>query len=332
MPGITEIMEDPAELHRELKRVEIMIPADLITPCTWEEVAKRLCRHESALCIVNRRDDARTLRTLMPEGTYHLSALMCGAHRSDVIAGIRSALVARRSDPGLSPVRVVSTQLIEAGVDLDFPVVYRALAGLDSIAQAAGRCNREGLLERGHVYVFVPPKPAPPGLLRMAEQAAIGVLDGWLGKPLDLRLFRPFFERFYRSTALDAKGIRELLRVDRDSMGCVGLRRAADAFQLIDNEESGYRSVYVPYRRPDQPDAFDVLLGRLRKGGPERWLMRKLQRYAVSLPGNQFALLERSNDVEEIAPGVFVLRSEAQYDMALGLKLDGILSPSATAI
>jgi len=327
-----EIIADPVALYEELDRVDVHLPADLKTPISWDALVGQAGAHEDVLMVVGRRADARELHARMPKGCHHLSALMCGAHRSDVIAGIRSALVARRSDPGLSPVRVVSTQLIEAGVDLDFPVVYRALAGLDSIAQAAGRCNREGLLERGHVYVFVPPKPAPPGLLRMAEQAAIGVLDGWLGKPLDLRLFRPFFERFYRSTALDAKGIRELLRVDRDSMGCVGLRRAADAFQLIDNEESGYRSVYVPYRRPDQPDAFDVLLGRLRKGGPERWLMRKLQRYAVSLPGNQFALLERSNDVEEIAPGVFVLRSEAQYDMALGLKLDGILSPSATAI
>src|SRR3546814_1746857 len=122
------------------------------------------------LRVVGRRTDARELHARMPKGTRHLSALMCGAHRSVVIAEIRADLQSRRADPELPPVRVVSTQLIEAGVDLDFPVVYRALAGLDSIAQAAGRCNREGLLERGQVHVFVPPKPAPPGLLRMAEQ------------------------------------------------------------------------------------------------------------------------------------------------------------------
>jgi CRISPR-associated endonuclease/helicase Cas3 len=268
----------------------------------------------------------------MPEGSRHLSALMCGAHRSHVIADIRTALQARRTDPRLPPVRVVSTQLIEAGVDLDFPVVYRALAGLDSIAQAAGRCNREGLLERGQVHVFVPPKPAPPGLLRMAEQAAIGVLDGWQGKPLDRALFRPYFERLYRSAHLDAKGINGLLKIDNDSFGCVGLRRAAEAFQLIDNEETGYRSVYVPYRCPDQPEAFETLIGSLRKNGPARWLMRKLQRYAVSLPGHQFRVLLDRRDIEEVTPGLFVLRSEAQYDAVLGLKLDGILSPSGIAV
>ncbi|HBK56073.1 MAG TPA: CRISPR-associated helicase/endonuclease Cas3, partial [Xanthomonadales bacterium] len=230
------------------------------------------------------------------------------------------------------PVRVVSTQLIEAGVDLDFPVVHRALAGLDSIAQAAGRCNREGLLARGQVHVFVPPKPAPPGLLRMAEQATIGVLDGWSGKPLDRALFQPYFERLYRSADLDAKGITREFEVDRDSFGCVGLRRAADAFKLIDNEESGYRSVYVPYRRPDKPEAFDTLLGSLRKDGPQRWLLRALQRYAVSLPDHQFRALQDRRDIEEITPGLFVLRSEAQYDGDLGLKLDGVLSPSGTAI
>jgi CRISPR-associated endonuclease/helicase Cas3 len=160
MSGITEIMEDPADLHRELKRVEISIPADLTAPCSWEEIAEQLCRYESALCIVNRRDDARTLRGMMPEGTYHLSALMCGAHRSEKIGEI-----GKRLKVGI-PTRVVSTQLVEAGVDLDFPVVYRALAGLDSIAQAAGRCNREGLLKKGEVYVFVPPTVPPAVQLR----------------------------------------------------------------------------------------------------------------------------------------------------------------------
>lgn len=321
-----EIIADPATLYTELDRVDVHLPADLKTATTWAALVEQASQHDDVLLVVGRRADARELHACMPKGSRHLSALMCGAHRSDVIAQIRSALKDRRADPGLAPVRVVSTQLIEAGVDLDFPVVYRAIAGLDSIAQAAGRCNREGLLARGQVYVFVPPKPAPPGLLRMAEQAAIGVIEGWQGKPLDLCLFRPYFERLYRNANLDAKSIRELLKVDRDSMGCVGLRQAADAFQLIDNEESGYRSVYVPYRRADTVDAFGVLIGALRKDGPERWLLRKLQRYAVSLPGNQFALLERHGDVEEIVPGMFVLKSDAQYDATLGLLVDGPLS------
>lgn len=327
-----EIIADPDRLCAELDRVDVHLPADLQTPTSWDALVEQASQHDDVLIVVGRRRDARDLHARMPKGTHHLSALMCGAHRSVAIAEIRAALQARRTNPDLPPVRVVSTQLIEAGVDLDFPVVYRALAGLDSIAQAAGRCNREGLLECGHVYVFVPPKPAPAGLLRMAEQAAIGVLDGWQGKPLDRSLFRPYFERLYRAADLDAKGINDLLKVDKDSFGCVGLRRAADEFKLIDNEESGYRSVYVPYRGPDKPEAFETLIGNLRKDGPARWLLRALQRYAVSLPGHQFRALLDRRDIEEITPGLFVLRSQAQYDAVLGLKLDGVLSPSGMTI
>ncbi|OYT68490.1 MAG: CRISPR-associated helicase/endonuclease Cas3, partial [Chloracidobacterium sp. CP2_5A] len=123
-------------------------------------LARQLQQHDQVLCVVNSRRDCHDLFKLMPTGTIHLSALMCGAHRSEVIDEIRQRLAANQ------PIRVISTQLVEAGVDIDFPVVYRALAGLDSIAQAAGRCNREGKRERGEVHVFVPPKPAPRGLLR----------------------------------------------------------------------------------------------------------------------------------------------------------------------
>ena len=150
LEGIREIMEDPANLFDSLKRVEVKLPEKIHEPLTWEELADDLARLPSVLCIVNRRDDCRLLWSLMPKGTFHLSALMCGAHRSNRIAEIKARLKA-----GL-PTRVVSTQLVEAGVDLDFPVVYRAMAGLDSIAQAAGRCNREGLLAKGVLTVFIP--------------------------------------------------------------------------------------------------------------------------------------------------------------------------------
>src|SRR5208283_5261126 len=128
-------------------------------------------------CIVNTRRDCRELHALLPEGTIHLSALMCPEHRSEVVARIKSKLAAG------GPIRVVSTQLVEAGVDIDFPVVYRALAGLDSIAQAAGRCNREGRLNEegrlGEVIVFDAPKPAPSGSLRKGQDAGAEILRLW---------------------------------------------------------------------------------------------------------------------------------------------------------
>ena len=107
-------------------------------PRDWPSLAARTCQHEQVLCIVNTRPDCYALWKEMPKGTIHLSALMCGAHRSKIIADIKERL------PRGETCRVISTQLVEAGVDMSFPVVYRALAGLDSINQAAGRCNREG--------------------------------------------------------------------------------------------------------------------------------------------------------------------------------------------
>ncbi|OGT01688.1 MAG: CRISPR-associated helicase/endonuclease Cas3, partial [Gallionellales bacterium RBG_16_57_15] len=199
LDNVREIMDEPDALYQKLERVEVSIPKDLQTPRDWESVAAELIQHPSVLCIVSRRDDARELHRLMTteeEGkdTLHLSALMCGEHRSKVIADIKARL--QRNEP----VRVISTQLVEAGVDVDFPVVYRALAGLDSIAQAAGRCNREGKLKdaegipiKGQVVVFVPPKLPPSGLLRITYQIAVGLLSGYKGDLLSRELARKYF-------------------------------------------------------------------------------------------------------------------------------------------
>lgn len=310
MPGITEIMEDPAELHWELKRVEIMIPSDLTAPCTWEEIAERLCRHESVLCIVNRRDDARTLRTLMPEETYHLSALMCGAHRSEKIGKIRERLRHK------IPTRVVSTQLVEAGVDLDFPVVYRALAGLDSIAQAAGRCNREGLLEKGEVYLFVPPSKVPAGQLRQAAEIGRRLLASDSVDPIHPGRFESFFREFYwlRGDRLDAKGVLDDLRNDPELR--ISFRTAATKFHLID--ELAYHPVIVRYRNED-------LLGVLAKSEPERWLLRRLQRYVVNLPRMIHASLLKTDAILEQKPGLFVQSHPNFYDDDYGFRPDASL-------
>ena len=291
MPGITEIMEDPADLHRELKRVEISIPTDLTAPCSWVEIAERLCRYESALCIVNRRDDARTLRSMMPEGTYHLSALMCGAHRSEKIGEI-----GKRLKVGI-PTRVISTQLVEAGVDLDFPVVYRALAGLDSIAQAAGRCNREGLLEKGEVHLFVPPTAPPAGQLRQAAEIGRRLLASDPGDPIHPGRFESFFRDFYwlRGERLDGKNVLSDLKNDPELR--IGFRTAAAKFHLID--ELTYLPVIVRYRNED-------LLGILARGDPERWLLRRLKRYVVNMPRMIHASILKTGAILEQKPGLFV--------------------------
>ena len=178
----------------------------------------------------------------MPKGTFHLSALMCGQHRSDTISAIKQQL---KSD---ETVRVISTQLVEAGVDLDFPVVYRALAGLDSIAQAAGRCNREGILtEKGKVIIFIPPRKAPPGILRKATETTELMFKNGLKNPLAHSNFNTFFSNLYdKVNSLDKFKIIDKLTPDPNDLA-MQFRTAGMNFRIIDDTKQ--RSILVPYKK-----------------------------------------------------------------------------------
>ncbi len=319
LDDVREIMNDPDALYQTLQRVEVSVPSDLQTQRDWQSIADELVNHPSVLCIVSRRDDARELHRLMPKETVHLSALMCGEHRSKVIADIKARL--KRNEP----VRVISTQLVEAGVDVDFPVVYRALAGLDSIAQAAGRCNREGKQNGlGRVVIFVPPKPAPPGLLRQAAQISVSLLSGSESNVLRRDLAKKFFEHLYvRAPSLDKYSIHDLLT--RDARECqIQFRTVAEKFRLID--DSAYQTILVRY------DDNDALFGKLEKEGPQRWLMRKLQRYSVNLPKRLFAQLEKQGGVRQIWPGIFVQVGDTLYDKSIGVVIDGNIAPDELVI
>ena len=324
LDNVREIMDDPDALYQALQRVKVSIPSELITPRDWESIANELIAYPSVLCVVNRRDDARELHRLMTvkedgKDTLHLSALMCGEHRSKVITDITERL--KRG----GAVRVISTQLVEAGVDLDFPVVYRALSGLDSIAQAAGRCNREGKQDGlGHVVVFVPPKSAPPGLLRQAAQISVSLLSGNSSNVLGRDLAKQFFEHLYvRAPSLDKHGIHELLT--QDARDCqIQFRTVAEKFKLID--DSAYQTFLVRYGDND------MLLGKLEKEGPQQWLMRKLQRYSVNLPKYLFAQLEKQGDVRQIWPGIYAQVGNKLYDKSLGVVIDGNIAPDELVI
>ena len=327
---VCEIMDDPDALYQQLKRVVVSVPADLQTPRDWQSIADELLQHPSVLCIVSRRDDARELHRLMTASeqgrdTLHLSALMCGEHRSRIIRYFKWRLKKNK------PLRVISTQLVEAGVDVDFPVVYRALAGLDSIAQAAGRCNREGKLKdekerllKGKVVVFVPPKPAPMGILRQAAGISVSLLHGYQGEVLSRALAKQFFEHLYvRAPSLDKHGIHELLT--QDARDCqIQFRTVAEKFKLID--DSAYQTILVRYGNND------VFLGKLETDGPQRWLMRKLQRYSVNLPKYLFAQLEKQGDVREIWPGIYAQVGDKLYDKSLGVVIDGNIAPDELVI
>jgi CRISPR-associated endonuclease/helicase Cas3 len=323
----TEIIDDPGELYQQLERVTIALPDNLNTAGNWDEIAAQVARHESVLAIVNTRSDCRELHRRMPPGTIHLSATMCGEHRSVEINKIKQRLLDKKS------VRVVSTQLIEAGVDVDFPVVYRALAGLDSIAQAAGRCNREGKLKsKGQVNVFVPPHPSPKGLLRFGEDACKSILYNHPNNLLVPEIFKSYFNQYYSNARdlLDKHGIQDLLT--KDARECqIQFRTAADRFHLI--EEDGSVSILVPYANPENA-AHDSrpLIARLRAGELHRDLLRELQRYTVSVRKHPFEALRKANDIEEVVPDLWVLRNETAYHTQLGLLVDDASNPAPASL
>ncbi len=318
LDGVREIISEPDDLFNALKRVNVELPPDWTTATPWEVIADRITAEDCVLAIVGTRKAARELHRLLPPGTLHLSALMCGAHRKAVIANIKNRLLARRSGNDTEPLRVVSTQLVEAGVDIDFPVVFRALAGLDSIAQAAGRCNREGRLAgRGKVVVFVPPSLPPPGHLRKAAQACISTLHGQHADPLARGLFERYFRQFYSAVDLDAKRIVPMLKVQPDL--AVQFRSAAQAFRLVDDEDSA--TVVVRYAEHAQQ--IEKLLASLVAGGPARWLMRKLQPYTVSIHQRLATQMLAQGSLTLPMPGLYVqVNAENLYHSQFGLVLE----------
>ncbi|MDR3368443.1 CRISPR-associated helicase Cas3' [Rhodoferax sp.] len=323
LENVREIIDNPDALFDALKRVDVALPPDWTTPTAWADIARQLSAEDCVLAIVNTRKAARELQRLMPADTLHLSALMCGAHRKDVIAHIKERLKAKREGRDTAPLRVVSTQLVEAGVDIDFPVVYRALAGLDSIAQAAGRCNREGRMKgKGRVVVFVPPERPPKGHLEQAAQSLINTLPNANVDSLTRNLFATYFKDFYHSVNLDARKVVEKLTVNDRKTLSVQFRTAAEVFRLIEDEDTA--TVVVLYAQAK--DDMGMLLASLDAKGPERWLMRKLQRYTVSIRKRVAdKMLEQGSLKTSVVPGLYVqVGASGLYDDKLGLYTEGV--------
>ena len=204
---IKEIIPENFRLHDKLRRVRLDIDNE---GKTYDEVAGMLTRHKRVLCVVNTRNDAKELYKRLPqEGvTLHLSKMMCPAHIRETIAKIKTAL----KDDENEIIRVVSTQLIEAGVDIDFPVVFRQEAGLDSVLQAAGRCNREGNLNTGTTYVFslANEHNLPKGDIQdgnNARKSIVGDHD-WFD-PSTMKLY--FRQLYCRKDSFDKKNIKDYL-------------------------------------------------------------------------------------------------------------------------
>ena len=305
----TEIIADTNALYKKLERTIINFPVNLQSPVSLEDLAKDLQKHDQVLCIVNTRRDCYDLYKLMPEGTIHLSALMCGRHRSAVIRLIKCKL-----HKGM-PIRVISTQLVEAGVDIDFPVVYRAFAGLSSIAQAAGRCNREGKLNDegrlGEVHVFVTKKEPPPGLMLKAANVTreLFALPGF--DPQKPATYTRFFEMFYSMVNNAGTQFYDWLVQDVNPDLHFHFRTAAANFKLIDDQAQ--RTVIVRYGKSNE------LIKRLRHAGPTSEIMRQLQRFMVNLPVKVVGKMSADGMLEEMHDGILVQTMPSLYNKKVGL-------------
>lgn len=331
-----EVVQAVQPLYAALERMRLHWPPDLQAPEEIAAVAGRLAAEPAVLAIVNTRRDAaelvQALDAATPEGepTLHLSAAMCGQHRADLIAEIRRRLQMRR-EGDTRPLRVVATQLVEAGVDIDFPVVFRALAGLDAIAQAAGRCNREGLLgtRGGRVHVFVRPIPAMLTALVRAAQATRAVLGDARPEMLPPALFDAYFRHWYAQFRTDEKQVLPMLRASKDFD--LRLRSAAQAYRLIDDEDQV--AVVVPYTPATGPDdRMDAALQALTAGTAERWQLRVLQRRVVQARRRELLTGLQRGDFTEALPGWCVLNDEQRYSRRFGLRAEGAVLDAASLV
>ncbi len=307
LTNVTEIVPCPVELSNKLKRVDYVWPEADSPPVSWEDLAEELVAHSQVLAIVHRRDDARELaeelaRRSEEDEVFHLSALMCPAHRSDVLAHIRERLQAKEA------CRLVSTQLVEAGVDIDFPAVYRALGGLDSMVQAAGRCNREGRNASGRVVIFRAPSKPPKGTPQKALEIVEAMLRKEEGGPnvSTPEVFVEYFRQLYLGADLDARRIQSMRQELR-------FADVAQEFRLI--EDGFVQSIIVPYGQGK------LRLEELRNNGPSRHTLRSLQPYIVNVYPKAFQDLRSSGALDEVADGLFALSPVFAhvYSMEYGL-------------
>lgn len=306
-PGIDNIKEIiPPEfvLHDKLRRVKIEFDS---TGSTYDEIATDLTKHNRVLCIVNTRKDAQGIYRRLPrEGlTIHLSRMMYPKHIARTIDKLKRAL----SENTDTVIRVVATQLIEAGVDIDFPVVYRQEAGLDSVLQAAGRCNREGMLEIATTRVFSLCKEHNLyGSIKDANNARLNMVNvkDWFAP----ESMTEYFKQLYgRKETFDKKDIGALLYKPAEMC----FAEASEEFRLI--EDIG-KTVIVTTEESVE------LVNQLKERGMTYSLVKQLSQYSVSIHEQDFRQLVHYGAIEEVLESVYVVTDMAQYDENIGLRLE----------
>jgi CRISPR-associated helicase Cas3/CRISPR-associated endonuclease Cas3-HD len=310
------IVADPAPLFSRMRRTRVHWPAKGATT-TWEDIASRMMDCGQALCIVNLKRHAQLLFDLLrqrqADGILHLSTLMCPGHREAVLKEVRARLA------GALPCLLIATQCVEAGVDLDFPMALRSFGPLDSIAQAAGRCNRNGNRESGDVWVFHPDESGrlyPDGTYEQAAMVTAELLAR-RGGVLDIdapAVFIEYFQSLYDLSRPELRS-RDLL----EAIGSLNFLKVAELYKIIDQNNI---SIVTPW----SAEQFTKLAAEVRAGRLTRsWIQR-----VRSLTVNAFRPQPDSSDWTHLEPvpigrgkiavDWFLLKDPRNYDDSVGLR------------
>ncbi len=328
---ITEIIPVEFDLHNKLRRVNLFFDDN---KSSYDEIADRMAQYDRVLCIVNTRKTALEIYKRLPKNeqslTFHLSRMMCQLHIRETIDRIKVAL----NNDQCKVIRAVSTQLIEAGVDIDFPVVFREEAGLDSIIQSAGRCNREGAPERGSTFVFMLKETRLRGTLNLMNEARKDMMDIVEDKMSPVAISKYFYKMYHCTPTFDKPNdegynmyemleeVMDYIPKARGEMPSIDyrFRMAANNFHLIDDDSIGVVVHYVTdeEKKIGCKPYIESLIEELKNNGLSYRLMRELGPYMINT---------KKNDYNELKGflieynGLYVLDYRNMYSQEVGLKL-----------
>ncbi len=266
-----------------------------------ENIVLKADDYNSSLIIVNSRKTAREVYRLLSGKKYHLSTYMTPYDRSKIIKQIREDLANGEK------ITAVSTSLVEAGVDLDFQAVFRQLAGLDSILQSGGRCNREGKMEYGDVFIFEIDES-----IRGDMKIRAGIVKDMLERDIDItseKSIREYYMRLFRYSddIIDQNTIAK----DCNGFDNIPFRTYAEGFEFIKDETI---SVVI-----NNNSETEKLVQQLEYG--DKNIRRKLQRYSVSLKKHELDEAMKTGIIDEKKCGVFVLANNDYYRNETGLDI-----------
>ena len=310
---VIEIIDDTYKLFDDLKRVE----GKFIGKQSVKDVCEKMNSYKQVLTIVNTKKHAKEIFENLSEseGNFHLSTNMYPNHRKEIIKTIKERL------KNGEECRVVSTQLIEAGVDVDFPVVFRSIAGIDSIVQAAGRCNREGKRENSIVYVFKPDEQSYLGLgyLKLTSQIGEGIINKF-DDILSIEAISKYFLELFNNTThrQDKHSILDMIDKHKKTEINYDFEKISSEFKFIDN--IGVQ-IIIPIGEGEK------LLNSLKYSEKGiKSILRKLNGFSINIPNYVLRQLIKDDYIYQISDDIFALKNLQMYDYKLGFDKDKLES------